>query len=260
MLQLTPLLAGEPHRLTFSHATDDAACGDYYWYEIAQPNGEPLRSPEDSFVQLIFAGGKHSLNGADENPYIAQRVSGDLVAIDPSGYMNGGSLSSSGSCLLTDVLYDASANAGGRCCVRQDGAYATFVASEWDESTFVCTGVTPDEPEPESTPPSSSGGADAQDPLPDDSVDVSEPPDDASGAVGAPESPGTKAGETPRADAAQSPGALSQEPGGVSAADSVEPSRDDAPSAMGCSMHRGRSPGYLARNSRVTPRLSSAAI
>jgi Ricin-type beta-trefoil lectin domain-like len=135
---LTPVLAGEPHRLTFSHATDDGPCGDYFWYKIAQPNGSPLRSPADSFIQLIFAGGKTTATGSDENPFIAQQVSGNLVAIDPSGHMNGGTSVSSGSCLDTDILYDATGQASGRCCVRYNGLTGKLTKSAWSTATYLC--------------------------------------------------------------------------------------------------------------------------
>jgi Ricin-type beta-trefoil lectin domain-like len=136
--RLTDILAGEPHRLTFSHATDDGPCGDYYWYEIQQPNGLPLSAPEQSFVQLMFAGGKTSLTGKDENPFIAQQVSGSMVAIDPSGFMNGGSFSNSGSCIASDILFDHSMQASGDCCIRYNGAVGMFVQSPWSTRTFIC--------------------------------------------------------------------------------------------------------------------------
>jgi hypothetical protein len=174
MIQLTPLLAGEPHRLTFSHVTNDGPCGDYYWYDIAQPTGEPLRSPEDSFVQLIFAGGKDSPAGNDENPFIAQRVDGNRVAIDPSGFMNGGSYSRSGGCLATDVLYDAETALLGACCVRYDGSYGQFESSGWDANTFVCAkgsgddGLAGDAPtQPDPTPAGDAGPALAEVDPPD---------------------------------------------------------------------------------------------
>jgi hypothetical protein len=132
------ILAGEPHRLSFSHSTEDGPCGDYYWYDISQPNGLPLTSPEQSFVQLMFAGGKDTLTGKDENPFIAQQVSGTLVAIDPSGYMNGGSRSNSGSCIASDILWDRSGNAAGDCCVRYNGAVGVFRQSAWSTSTYLC--------------------------------------------------------------------------------------------------------------------------
>ena len=132
------ILGGEPHRLEFSHVTDDGPCGEYYWYEIRQPNGLNLSAPEESFVQLIFAGGKNSLDGEDENPFIAQQVSGTLVGIDPSGYMNGGSRGSSGSCVKSDIIYDRTRSASGDCCIRYNGSYGTFTQSFWSSSTFIC--------------------------------------------------------------------------------------------------------------------------
>jgi hypothetical protein len=137
---LTPIIAGEPHRLSYSHSTNDAACGKYFWYDVAQPNGQPLRAPADTYVQLMFAGGKSTPTGADINPFIAQQVSGNQVAIDPSGYMNAGSLSgASGSCLATDLLYDVTKAAGGTCCIRYNGSYGTLKLSTWSPTTYVCS-------------------------------------------------------------------------------------------------------------------------
>jgi hypothetical protein len=84
---LTPILAGEPHRLRYSYQSTNAACGSYYWYDITQPNGW-LRDPGASFTQLIFAGGKETRGGVDANPFIAQQVNGNRVAIDPTYGLN----------------------------------------------------------------------------------------------------------------------------------------------------------------------------
>jgi hypothetical protein len=137
-LRLEPLMAGEPHELRYSHVTADGPCGDYYWYDISQPNGLPLDSPAGSFVQLIFAGGKTSRGGRDQNPFIAQQVAGNKVAIDPSGYMNGGSRGASGSCVASDLLYDATRRAAGSCCIRYNGRYGSFRQSFWSSTTFLC--------------------------------------------------------------------------------------------------------------------------
>ena len=136
--KLTPILAGEPHRLSFSHSSDDAACGAYFWYDIKQPNGLPVANPAETFVQLIFAGGKKALGGADENPFIAQQSSGTQVAIDPSGYMNGGAKGASGSCITSDIVYDDAKTCSGKCCVRYNGAVGSLLASGWSSTTFLC--------------------------------------------------------------------------------------------------------------------------
>jgi hypothetical protein len=145
--KMTPILAGEPHKLTFSHTTADAACGDYYWYDITQPNGLPLGNPAETFIQLIFAGGKKALGGADENPFIAQLATGTQVAIDPSGYMLPGAKGSSGSCIASDILVDLTKMAGGQvgppevpawCCTKYNGVGGFFIKSTWNPSTFVC--------------------------------------------------------------------------------------------------------------------------
>jgi hypothetical protein len=137
MLRLNPVIAGEPHRLTFSHKTNDATCGEYnYWYEIAQPNGDPLHAPADSYVQLIFAGGKETLTGKDVNPFIAQRVSGDLVAIDPTYGLNEDGLTTSGSCTAACTKITKESIAG-RCC-SCNGATKTYKKSTWNAMTYLC--------------------------------------------------------------------------------------------------------------------------
>jgi hypothetical protein len=136
--KLTPILAGEPHRLTFSHSSTGAACGDYFWFDIKQPNGLAVANPAETFVQLIFAGGKTSLGGADQNPFIAQQSSGTQVAIDPSGYMNGGAKGASGSCLASDIVYDNAKECGGKCCIKYSGVTGKLVASSWSTTTFLC--------------------------------------------------------------------------------------------------------------------------
>ena len=137
-LQVQAIAAGEPHVLTFSHTTSDGPCGDYTWYDITQPNGTPLHDPASSFVQLMFAGGKQTAAGADENPFIAQVVSGNLVAIDPSGYMNGGSWSASASCISSDILYDLTRTSSGKCCVKYSGIAGSLRVSPWNPTTYLC--------------------------------------------------------------------------------------------------------------------------
>jgi hypothetical protein len=137
MFTLSPIIAGEPHRLTFSHRTSDATCGEYnYWYEIAQPNGESLRSPADSYVQLIFAGGKQTLTGADVNPFIAQQVSGDLVAIDPTIGLNEDGSSSSASCTAACTKITTT-NIAGACC-SCNNATKKYAKSAWNAMTYLC--------------------------------------------------------------------------------------------------------------------------
>lgn len=78
-LSLDPIMAGEPHVLTWSQQTPNGPCGVYDWFDITRPNGTSLEDPSHSFAQLIFAGGKQSIAGTDQNPYIAQRVEGDQI-------------------------------------------------------------------------------------------------------------------------------------------------------------------------------------
>ena len=146
-IRFSPIAAAEPHKLTFSHKTNDAACGSYFWYNITQPNGLPVANPLETYIHLIFAGGKKTLNGADENPFIAQVSNGTQVAIDPSGYMLPGTGTSTGSCIASDVYYDSAKLAGGAagppkvdplCCTMYTGANGVFKVSSWSTSTFLC--------------------------------------------------------------------------------------------------------------------------
>jgi hypothetical protein len=137
LVQLTPIIAGEPHRLVFSNTTNDAPCGDaYYWYDIAQPNLQPLRAPEDSFVQLIFVGGKETLTGADNNPFISQQVSGNQVAIDPTYGLDDNGSTSTGSCAAACVKLSSSVLSG-QCC-SCNGLTKAFTKSAWSATTYLC--------------------------------------------------------------------------------------------------------------------------
>jgi len=138
LFTLSPIRAGEPHRLNYSHETPDAPCGVYKWYTITQPNGLPLTAPANAFVQLIFAGGKTTLNGADENPFIAQQTTGTLIAVDPSGYLNGGSSGTTGSCLAADIFYDTTNTTLNKCCIKYNGGAGVFKVSGWSTTTYLC--------------------------------------------------------------------------------------------------------------------------
>jgi hypothetical protein len=134
---LTPILAGEPHRLAFSHTTNDAQCGELnFWYDVTQPNGYPLRAPADTYVQLIFAGGKTTMTGTDVNPFIAQQVSGNLVAIDPTYGLNDTGSTTTGSCVAACTKI-TSTNISGQCCTCS-GATKKFVRSTWNANTYLC--------------------------------------------------------------------------------------------------------------------------
>jgi hypothetical protein len=137
-LRFSPIQAAEPHKLTFDHISNDAACGSYYWYNITQPSGAVLADPMNTYMHLIFAGGKTTRTGADANPFIAQMASGTQVAVDPSGYMNGGGTTATGSCVTSDIVYDSTRAAAGKCCVKSTGGAGTLVASAWSTTTFLC--------------------------------------------------------------------------------------------------------------------------
>jgi hypothetical protein len=138
MMAFRPILAIEPHRLSYSHTTEDGPCGNYDWYRIEQPNGLPLEDPASTFVQLIFAGGKQTSTGADNNPYIAQQVSGDLVAIDPTYGLSASDTTTTGACAAACVSISSS-NIAGKCC-SCEGDSGRFTESPWSETTFVCDG------------------------------------------------------------------------------------------------------------------------
>jgi len=136
-LLLAPILAGEPHRLDWAYATTEGApCGQYDWFDIERPNGNPLEDPADTYVQLIFAGGKQTPTGADVNPYIAQQVNGNQVAIDPTYGLNGSGSTSSGTCSASCVKV-SSTSVAGQCC-SCSGNIKSFVKSAWNATTFVC--------------------------------------------------------------------------------------------------------------------------
>ena len=133
---LTPVIAGEPHVLTFSEVTEDGPCGNYYWYDITQANGQPLQEPAESYEQLIFAGGKTTLTGIDPNPFISQRVSGNRVAIDPTYGLNAMPGTSSGTCSAACVKFSLQSVAG-QCC-SCNGVRRTYERSSWSSTTYVC--------------------------------------------------------------------------------------------------------------------------
>lgn len=135
-MTFTPLTAGEPHRLVFSHEEAGGPCGAYYWFDVAQPNGMPLESPADTYVQLIFAGGKTSLWGADVNPFIAQKVSGDKVAIDPTYGLNERSSTTTGACTAS-CLKVSTASVAGQCC-SCNGRRLKLQKSPWSGVTYIC--------------------------------------------------------------------------------------------------------------------------
>jgi len=132
----TPVTAGEPHRLKFNRKANGGPCGDYYWYDVSQPNSLPLDAPADTYVQLIFAGGKQTSTGADVNPFIAQQVNGNQVAIDPTYGLNDGSSTSSGACTAA-CLRVSTTNVAGQCC-SCNGTTAKFAKSTWSAVTYVC--------------------------------------------------------------------------------------------------------------------------
>jgi hypothetical protein len=134
---LTPVLASAPARVTFSHVSSDGPCGDKFWYDIAQPNGQPLTDPGTAFVQLMFAGGKTSADGDDENPFITQPANGSQVAIDPSAHLLPGAALMS-SCIDSAVLFDATGAAAGHCCHDADGSTGTLQKSSWSPTTYLC--------------------------------------------------------------------------------------------------------------------------
>jgi hypothetical protein len=132
----TPITAGEPHRLKFSRKATGGPCGDYYWYDVAQPNGVALDDPASIYVQLIFAGGKQTPTGADANPFIAQQVSGNQVAIDPTYGLNDGNTTTTGSCTV-GCLKMSTTSVVDQCC-SCNGSNLKFAKSAWSTTTYIC--------------------------------------------------------------------------------------------------------------------------
>jgi hypothetical protein len=135
-LKLTPIAAGEPHVLRYYRTTADGPCGDYFWYDITRPNGQPLKAPAESFMQLLFAGGKEALTAADTNPYISQQISGNRVAIDPTYGLNEQGSTSAGSCTSACVRIN-DANLGGQCC-SCNGLTKRYSRATWSPNSYVC--------------------------------------------------------------------------------------------------------------------------
>jgi hypothetical protein len=137
MVTFDPIIAIEPHHLTYSYTAANAAlCGNYDWYSIAQPNGMALADPASTYVELIFAGGKQTASGSDTNPYIAEQVSGNQVAIDPTYGLDASSTSSTGSCAAA-CLSVSTASLTGLCC-SCNGAAKKFSKSTFNTNTYLC--------------------------------------------------------------------------------------------------------------------------
>lgn len=136
MLAFEPLLAIEPHRLKFNRKEAGGPCGNYYWYDVAQPNGVALKDAASTYVQLIFAGGKQTASGADVNPFISQKVNGNQVAIDPTYGLNDSATTTTGSCTAS-CLKVSTASVVGACC-SCNGKTKKFSKSSWNTTTYVC--------------------------------------------------------------------------------------------------------------------------
>jgi hypothetical protein len=135
-MTLSPVTAGEPHRLTFNRKEAGGPCGDYYWYDVKQPNGIVLDDPASTYVQLIFAGGKQTPTGYDVNPFIAQQVSGSQVAIDPTYGLLSTSGTTSANC-TSACLKISTVSVDGQCC-SCNGLFKRFAKSLWSSTTYVC--------------------------------------------------------------------------------------------------------------------------
>jgi hypothetical protein len=136
MLTFEPLIAIEPHRLRFNRKEAGGPCGNYYWYDITEPNGLALDDPASTWIQLIFAGGKQTKSGTDVNPFIAQKVSGSQVAIDPTYGLNDSTTTTTGSCTV-GCLKVSTASVAGQCC-SCNGATKKFAKTAWSGTTYMC--------------------------------------------------------------------------------------------------------------------------
>jgi ricin-type beta-trefoil lectin protein len=136
MISFEPILAIEPHQLKFNRTEAGGPCGSYYWYDVTAPNGVSLDDPASTYVQLIFAGGKQSKTGADVNPFIAQKVNGNQVAIDPTYGLNDSRTTSTGACSAS-CLKVSLASVAGQCC-SCNSVNSKFVKASWSAVTFMC--------------------------------------------------------------------------------------------------------------------------
>jgi len=136
MFTFEPILAIEPTRLRFNRKEAGGPCGNYYWYDVTAPNGLAIANPASTFIQLIFAGGKQTQNGADLNPFISQKVNGNQVAIDPTFGLNEATSTSSGACTAS-CLKISNSNVAGQCCSCA-GKSSKFVKASWSSTTYMC--------------------------------------------------------------------------------------------------------------------------
>ncbi len=133
----TPLPAGEPHRLSPAPSLERGPCGEYQSYTLQQPSGAALRAPDEAFVQLMFAGGRRTPDGSEENPYLEQQPGNALVALAAVSYLTGAPRPA-GSCAASAVLYDASGSAASACCKKPDGSSGKLTRAAWNESLYLC--------------------------------------------------------------------------------------------------------------------------
>ncbi|HWO09295.1 MAG TPA: RICIN domain-containing protein [Polyangiaceae bacterium] len=136
MFTFEPILAIEPHKLRFNRQEAGGPCGNYYWYDVTEPNGLVLDDPASTYVQLIFAGGKQTPSGTDLNPFISQKVSGSQVAIDPTLGTYSSGTTAAGSC-TPGCLKVTTSNVAGQCC-ECNGAYKKYVKASWSATTYSC--------------------------------------------------------------------------------------------------------------------------
>jgi ricin-type beta-trefoil lectin protein len=136
MMTFDPIIAIEPHHLKFNRKEAGGPCGDYYWYDVTEPNGLALKDPASTYVQLIFAGGKQTSTGVDVNPFISQKVAGNQVAIDPTYGLNDTNTTSTGSCSASCIKV-STASVAGQCCAC-GGVNSTFARTSWSAVTYMC--------------------------------------------------------------------------------------------------------------------------
>jgi ricin-type beta-trefoil lectin protein len=136
MITFDPILAIEPHKLRFNRTEAGGPCGNYYWYDVTAPNGISLDDPASTYVQLIFAGGKQTATGTDVNPFIAQKVSGNQVAIDPTYGLNDSRTTSTGACTASCIKV-STASVAGQCC-SCNSVNSKFVKASWSAVTYMC--------------------------------------------------------------------------------------------------------------------------
>jgi hypothetical protein len=124
LLRNNPGALPDPHTLTFNSVVDNGGCGVHFVFDTNSAD------PQDIEHHLAFF-----QNGG--NPYLAFYSNNGQIAIDPSGDMNSGTSTSSGSCTAASMIYDPTFSKIGKCC-SVSGKYGAFQTSVFSPLIRVC--------------------------------------------------------------------------------------------------------------------------